>query len=115
MHYRRWETEGDPGEAKPRKQRGRRKPVLRGGGGYLARHIPGRGVIGIHRLVIEEHLGRRLLPDENVHHRNGDRADNRLENLELWVKTQPAGQRPADLVAWAYDILDRYGTQSFTG
>lgn len=62
-----------------------------------------------HRLVMEGQLGRYLLPCENVHHINGDRADNRPENLELWVSSQPRGQRVGDLVAWAHEILDRYG------
>lgn len=58
---------------------------------------------------MEEVLGRHLLPGENVHHKNGVRHDNRTENLELWVTTQPKGQRPEDLLVWAAEIIKRYG------
>jgi len=61
-----------------------------------------------HRWVMEEHLGRKLERSENVHHINGDRADNRLENLELWNTYQPAGQRVEDKIAWAEHILNLY-------
>ena len=62
-----------------------------------------------HRIVVEKIIGRTLLPDEQVHHKNGVRWDNRPENLELWlVNSHPRGQRISDLLAWAHEIIDRY-------
>jgi len=62
-----------------------------------------------HRLVMEQHLGRKLLPKENVHHKDGDRLNNDISNLELWSTSQPPGQRVEDLLKWAHEIIQLYG------
>lgn len=64
--------------------------------------------IAEHRLVIATQLGRALSPHENVHHKNGDRSDNRPSNLELWSSRQPSGQRVVDKLAWARALLATY-------
>ena len=108
------------------------RPVRAMGAGHLAsdgyRRIavsPGEYAME-HRVLVERAIGRKLAKGENVHHRNGQRADNSVgpcvlsrecrcedgrHNLELWITPPRPGQRVADHVAWATDILQRYAPQ----
>jgi hypothetical protein len=79
-------------------------------GGYHRRGENGK-VISAHRRVMEEHLGRALDPGETVHHMNGDRLDNRIENLELWVSRHHPGRRVEDRIVDAVQILLRYAPE----
>lgn len=101
MHYGRNRTAGDPGEAEARRNHsGDNMWRWVDRTGYVYVNLPGDRTNRRleHRVVMEQHLGRPLLSVENVHHKNGIRDDNRIDNLELWVKAQPVGQRVSDLI-----------------
>lgn len=107
LHYERFIRTGETGPLR-RKKRGRGEGSL-GAKGYVRITAPDGRRMDEHRFVMEQHLGRPLRPDETVHHKYGDRSDNRIEKLELWSSMQPAGQRVVDKLAYAREIIARYG------
>jgi hypothetical protein len=113
-HYERQRKHGDPMAGKPFR-------TVTGEGsishGYVwvfvppdKRHLvpPGRKADFEHRIVMAEMLGRPLLPDEVVHHLDGNRLNNVPGNLELWSTAQPKGQRVTDKLLWARALIERY-------
>lgn len=96
-----WQAKKPP---RPRKHKspGKGRSVNRGG--YVVIYVPPdeRELVGSwgaqfseHRYVMAKHLGRPIAKHESVHHKNGNRADNRLENLELRVSNHGHGATEA--------------------
>ena len=114
MHYRRNALYGDPNVVKGQM---RSQNLMVNKSGYVEIYLPEHpnstigGRVLEHRKIMSDHIGRALTSLETVHHKNGNRSDNRIENLELWNSAQPYGQRVEDKVKYAIEILEMYAPE----
>jgi hypothetical protein len=83
------------------------KPIINGKGYMEYRHGELRGVRE-HRHIYEKYYSIKLGPHQNIHHINGNRLDNRIENLELWDTSQPSGQRIEDKIKYYFKLVEDY-------
>lgn len=80
----------------------------------LAKDHPNANAIGYvaeHTLIMSKHLNRPMKDKETIHHLNGIKDDNRLENLELWSHSHPTGQRIPDKIKWCIEFLTLYAPE----
>lgn len=105
LTLRRWKDNGDPLKLKiNEKGKGTKSKY-----GYIKIYDKNKGkAVPQHRLQMSQIIGRDLFDDEIVYHKNGIRDDNRKENLELWTKSHPSGQRVEDVLKWAKEIIEKY-------
>lgn len=66
----------------------------------------------MHRYMMAVKLNRPLTKDEIVHHSDGNKTNNAIENLELWNKSHPSGQRVRDKLEWARQFVKQYGKET---
>jgi hypothetical protein len=104
-----WRLAGDPDWARPIRSKAPHGAGHTDPNGYRFVTVNGRKVAE-HKVVMEQVLGRPMIRGESVHHKHGQRDDNRPEQLELWSTAQPSGQRVYDKLVWAMELLELYET-----